>query len=332
MMRNSDAITEGIRSNSDSWIDALLLSDDELAKQVNEDRIDILVDLSGHTAYNRLPSFALKPAPIQVTWIGYFHSTGMETIDYFITDPFTTPTNSRQLFSETPVWLPHTRFCYSPPDYAPPPYLRMTDDETPVTFGCFNRLEKLVDPVIDAWSRILSDAPNSRLVLKSGNLDNASVCDGLRDRFLIRGIENERLDFRGPSSHAEMLVQYGEIDIALDPFPFNGGMTTLEALWMGVPVVTLAGDSVVSRQTISALANIGLAHELAFSTTDAYIGGAVALANNRARLCDLRQELRPRMVASPLCQPEQFARDLEALYRQMWQAWCRGEKLPSAIK
>lgn len=331
MMRSSDGITEVIRANADSWIDALLLNDDELAEQVNQDRIDILVDLSGHTAYNRLVTFAHKPAPVQATWIGYFHSTGLENIDYFITDPYTSPRGCDQLFSETPVSLPHSRFCYSPPKYTPevkqPPVLA----GNPITFGSFNRIEKLVDPVLEAWAAILNAVPDSRLLLKAGTLGSKFICDDLRRRFAAYGLDVARLELRGPSPHPEMLEQYGEIDIALDSFPFNGGMTSLEALWMGVPVVTLAGNSVVSRQTYSALANIGLSDELAFQNVEAYAQGAIALSKNRERLGELRQELRPRMAASALCQPEQFARDLEALYRRMWQAWCRGEKLASDI-
>lgn len=331
MMRGSDPITEVIRENSDCWIDVLLLSDDELAEQVHQDRIDILVDLAGHTAYNRLPTFAMKPAPVQATWIGYFHSTGLENIDYFITDPHTSPCGCGQLFSETPVWLPHSRFCYSPPDYAPevspPPMLT----GRPIAFGSFNRVEKLVDPVVAAWAAIIGAVPGSRLLLKAGTLDSQFICDDLRRRFAAFGLDDQRLDLRGPSSHPEMLEEYAEIDIALDPFPFNGGMTTLEAAWMGVPVITLAGNSVVSRQTVSVMANIGLADELSFLGVDAYVAGAVALAKNPLRLAELRKEIRPRMAASPLCQPEHFARDLEALYRRMWQAYCRGEKLPSAI-
>ncbi|MGZ4957166.1 MAG: O-linked N-acetylglucosamine transferase family protein, partial [Methylobacter sp.] len=280
MMRNSDNITAAIRENSDAWIDVLLMSDEELAEQINEDRIDILVDLSGHTAYNRLPTFVLKPAPVQVTWIGYFHSTGLRNIDYFITDPFTTPPGCSQLFSETPVCLPHSRFCYSPPEYAPevvePPVLGRGQ----ITFGCFNRIEKLVDPVIATWVKILNAVPNSRLLLKSGPLENKDVRDRLSQRFSAYGLDTKRLELQGPSSHPEMLEQYGEIDIALDPFPFNGGMTTLEALWMGVPVVTLEGTTVVSRQTISALSNIGITDDLVFNDIDSYIAGAVALANN----------------------------------------------------
>jgi len=331
MMRGSDPITEVIRANADSWIDALLLSDDELAEQIHQDRIDVLVDLSGHTAYNRLPSFALRPAPVQASWIGYFHSTGLENIDYFITDPHTSPRACGQLFSETPVWLPHSRFCYSPPEYAPEVSPPPATAGKPITFGSFNRIEKLVDPVLAAWAKILEAVPGSRMLLKAGTLDSKFICDDIRRRFAAFGLADERLELRGPSSHPEMLEQYGEIDIALDPFPFNGGMTTLEALWMGVPVVTIAGNSIVSRQTVSVLANIGLAGELAFPDIDAYVAGAVALANNPLRLVELRNQIRPRLASSPVCQAEQFARDLEALYRRMWQAHCRGEKLPSAV-
>jgi len=330
MMRQDDEITIAIREHSDSWIDALLTSDDDLTEQIRQDRIDILVDLSGHTAYNRLPTFAAKPAPIQATWIGYFHSTGLDSIDYFITDPYTSPKGCGQLYSEIPVHLPHSRFCYSAPEYAP--------DVAPVpalakgfiTFGSFNRLEKLVDPVVAAWTAILKAVPDSRLVLKAGSLDNKDVSDCLRSRFNRCGLENDRLELRGPSSHPDMLAQYGEIDIALDSFPFNGGMTTLEALWMGVPVVTIAGNGVVSRQSYSALANVGLL-ELAFPDIDAYIQGTVSLALDLPRLVKLREVLRPRMSASPIRQPGQFTRDLEFLFRRMWKAWCRGEWLESDL-
>lgn len=331
MMRKDDDITVAIREQAFAWHDALLSSDADLAKEIHDKSIDILVDLSGHTAYNRLPSFALRPAPVQATWIGYFHSTGLESIDYFITDPYTSPAGCDQLFAETPVWLPHSRFCYSPPDYAPDVAVLPALAHKRITFGCFNRIEKLVDPVIAAWAEILKAAPDSRLVLKAGALQNETARDQLRRRFVAYGLDGDRLELRGPSSHPEMLEQYGDIDIALDPFPFNGGMTTLEALWMGVPVVTVAGQGVVSRQTVSALANIGLAEELAFGDIDAYIAGAVALANNPSRLAELRSQIRPLMAASPLRQAEPFVRDLEALYRRMWQAWCVGEKLPSDV-
>lgn len=330
MMRHDDEITVAIRNNADSWVDALLMGDEELADKIHEDKIDILVDLAGHTAYNRLPSFALKPAPIQATWIGYFHSTGMESIDYFITDPVTSPKGCGQLFSEIPVWLPHSRFCYSPPDYAPEVALPPMMECGTVTFGSFNRMEKLVDPVVAAWVAVVNGVPGSRLLIKAGNLDNEVVQQNLRERFVAQGLASDRLELRGPSAHHEMLEEYGDIDIALDPFPFNGGMTTLEALWMGVPVVTIAGKAVVSRQTVSVLENIGCP-ELAYPDVDGYIQGAIALAKDAQRLTALRRELRHRMANSPIRQPEMFARDLETLYRSMWQAWCRDEMLESQI-
>ncbi len=331
MMRNNDEpITMAIRAHAGSWVDALLMSDDELAERIHSDQIDILVDLSGHTAYNRLPAFVRKPAPVQATWIGYFHSTGLDCIDYFITDPFTTPENCGQLFSETPVWMPFSRFCYAPPDYAPAVVLPPMSVADHVVFGCFNRVEKLVDPVIAAWTKILNGVPGSRLLLKAGVLDDPSACENLRRRFIACGLGSDRLELRGTSPHPEMLEQYGEIDIALDPFPFNGGMTTLEALWMGVPVVALEGQSVVSRQSTSALMNLGLP-ELIFPDVDAYVQGAIALAGDAERLAKLRQEMRGRMARSPLCQPEQFTQDLEMLYQRMWQAWCNGEKLGTEI-
>lgn len=330
MMRNDDDITRAIRQAADRWHDVLLDSDDELAAKIHAEGIDLLVDLSGHTAYQRLCAFALRPAPVQATWIGYFHSTGLSSIDYFITDPHTSPRGCGQLFSETPVWLPHTRFCYSPPEYAPavapPPCERLGR----ITFGCFNRLEKLVPVVLDTWAEILRRVPQARLFLKGKGLAEGSEREWIVGEFQSRGIAKDRLELRDRSSHPEMLAEYGEVDIALDPFPFNGGMTTLEALWMGVPIVTLEGRGVVSRQTYSALANIGLP-ELAYPTRQAYIDGAVALAQDRARLARLRGEIRGRMAASPILRPEEFTRDLERLYREMWRAWCEGRKLASAI-
>jgi protein O-GlcNAc transferase len=327
MMRSDDEITIAIREQADFWIDSLLMSDEELVEQIRQDRIDILVDLSGHTAYNRLSAFALKPAPVQATWIGYFHSTGLENIDYFITDPYTSPEGCGQMYSEIPVYLPHSRFCYSPPEYAPEvsPLPMITQGR--ITFGSFNRLEKLVDPVILAWVRILKAVPDSRLLLKAGGLDNEDVSDELRRRFIANGLDSDRLELQGPSSHQEMLAQYSEIDIALDPFPFNGGMTTLEALWMGVPVVTVVGDGVVSRQSFSALANLGVSEQLAYADVESYVQGAIILAADHNKLASLREELRSRMTASAICQAGRFAADLEHLYRRMWRAWCESGRL-----
>ena len=327
---NPDDITEDIRHNVDRWHDTEALSDADLADQVVADGIDILVDLSGHTGGNRLLLFALKPAPIQATWLGYFHSTGLEAIDYFITDPYTSPKAGGQYFSEVPVWLPNTRFCYTPPDYAPdvapPPVLRNGF----ITFGTFNKLAKMNDEVVAAWAQILKRLPEARLWLKSTGLNEEAVCAQVHSRFSALGIAPERIVMRAASDHITMFEEYGEIDIALDTFPYTGGLTTFEALWMGVPVVTLAGKAVVARQSASALCNLGLA-DLVFDTVEEYVAGAVKLAQDSARLSELRQALRPTMRQSPLCEVAGFTRDLEHLYRRMWRAWCEGRSLPSDL-
>ena len=326
-----DSTTADIANAVDAWSDVAFENTQELASRIREAEVDVLVDLSGHTGNHRLLCFALRPAPVQATWIGYFNTTGMSSMDYFISDPHTSPHDGGQLFSEKLLHLPHTRFCFSIPSYAgdvvAPPMLKNGF----VTFGSFNRLPKLAPQVLDAWAQILRAVPGSRLVLKAAALADDSVCQDFISRFAQRGIEAARLDLRGTTPHHEMFAEYGHMDIALDPFPFNGGMTTLEALWMGVPVVTLEGNTVVSRQSFSALVNIGLKDQLAFPSVDAYVAGAVALATDPTRLTALRSQIRPRMEASPLCQPEQFTRALEALYRRMWQAWCNGEHLDPSL-
>lgn len=322
----ADEVTAAIRRHADHWHEIQLMADEEVAALIRDLGIDILVDLSGHTAFNRLPVFALKPAPVQATWIGYFHSTGLSSIDYFISDPYTSPQGGRQRFSETLVRLPHSRFCYCPPYYAPGVAESPAARNGYVTFGSFNRPEKLADPVIDAWTRIAIAVPDARLLIKAGGLNDEETARRLSERFEAQGMDSARLILRPSSSHHQMFEEYGEVDIALDPFPFNGGMTTLEALWMGVPVVTLAGDNIVSRQSASALTNVGL-QELIHSDWPSYIRSAVALAGDRERLAELRNDIRLRMSRSPLCQAEEFARDLEFLYRRMWQAWCAGGKL-----
>jgi predicted O-linked N-acetylglucosamine transferase (SPINDLY family) len=322
----SDEMTGILRANCDGWHEVQLLSLEALADLIQAQGIDILVDLSGHTAFNRLQVFALRPAPIQATWIGYFHSTGLKSIDYFMTDPYTTPQLSAQFFSEIPAWLPHSRFCYTPLEFAPGVAKAPVDRAGCITFGSFNRLAKLSDPVVEAWSRIVTNVPDARLMLKARELGDAETVERLRKKFEAGGLSRERLILRPASSHFQMFQEYSEVDIALDPFPFNGGVTTMEALWMGVPVVALAGNSVVSRQSISMLTNIGL-EELVFADVESYVAGAVALALDAPRVARLRGMIRLQMSRSPLCDAEQFTQDLEMLYRRMWQAWCRGEKL-----
>lgn len=315
-----DRLTEELRSHADHWRDTFFDNDVDLAQQIADDGIHVLVDLSGHTAGNRLKVFAMRPAPVQATWIGYFHSTGLRSIDYFITDPVSTPLNGGQLFSEIPAYLPECRWCYSPPAYAPPVAVLPSTKTGSITFGSFNRLSKITDDVVACWAVILRRLPDARLVLKTSGLHEEQIASALRDRFAMQGIDASRLDLRGTSHHAEMLRQYGDIDVALDPFPFNGGMTTLEALWMGVPVIALSGDAVVSRQSVSVLSAIGLP-DLAFATLDSYVDGAIALAQDRERLTKLRSTLRRRILRSSLCRADQFVANLELLYLRMWNAY-----------
>jgi predicted O-linked N-acetylglucosamine transferase (SPINDLY family) len=316
-----DEISARLQTHSQHWHDCIGLDDAALAARIRDDGIDILIDLSGHTAGNRLLVFARKPAPVQVAWLGYFNTTGLDSIDYGLWDAITVPPGNERWFSETVVRLPHSRFCYTPPEYAPvvvpPPLL----ERGYVTYGCFNNLAKLTPEVIALWAQLLQRVPDARLILKWGSFKDLGVQRRYRELFQQHGIDPTRIDLRGASPHREMLAEYGDMDIALDPFPFSGGLTSCEALWMGVPVVTLAGDLPVSRQTLGFLTQVGLS-DLAATDPEQYLTIASELARDKARLQNLRLSLRHTMQASPLCDAKTFTRDLEAAYRAMWHAWC----------
>jgi protein O-GlcNAc transferase len=321
-----DDMTRRLQGAADHWRPILGLSNAEAADLILRDGIDILVDLSGHTAKNRLSLFALRPAPVQACWLGYFGTTGLGAMDYLIMDEAAVPQGEERWYSEALVRLPYGRFCYAPPDYAPapvdPPALRRGY----ATFGSFNNIAKLGPEVVNLWADVLRAAPGSRLLLKWKALDDASARRRLGEAFAGAGVGEERLELRGFSRHADMLAEYGEIDIALDPFPFGGGLTSCEALWMGVPVVTLPGDRPASRQTIGFLRHVGLEDCVAATPAD-YVARAAALAADPGRLMGLRQAMRPRMAASPLCDGAVFTPTLEAAFRQMWQRWREGESI-----
>lgn len=227
-----DAKTQALRQSVQQWFDISTLSDDVAAEKIKEAKIDILIDLDGHSPTGRPLVLARKPAPIQVEWLDYFNTTGMAVMDYLITDPYTTPENSPQRFSER-VWrLPDTRFCYTPPDYAPCPSDTSFGEAKSVTFGSFNRQDKLNTEVIELWARILHAVPSSRLFLKNRALGVETIKRALLEKFAAQGIAANRLILKGASAHAEMLQEYRQIDIALDTFPYNGGLTTCECLWM----------------------------------------------------------------------------------------------------
>ena len=315
-----DDLQDVLKSHADTWRDISDMTDDDAAELIERDGIDILVDLAGHTGGGRLRLFTRRPAPVQVSWLGYFNTTGVEAIDYVISDETTIPEGEERWFTEHVVHLPGNRFCYAPPEYAPPVVSPPVVRSGGITFGSFNNISKLTGEVIALWSRVLHAVPDSRLILKWSSLGHANERRRLVQRFGACGIPPERLELRGKSLHADMLAEYGDMDIALDPFPFSGGMTSCEALWMGVPVVTLWGDKPVGRQTAGFLRTIGIPEMIAL-TPDEYVGLAVNLSGDVERLSQMRRELRDRMRASLLCDGERFTRNLEQVYRTIWEKY-----------
>jgi protein O-GlcNAc transferase len=318
----NDDLTMRLRRHADYWRDVVGQTDEAVAQLIREDRIDILVDLAGHTGGNRLLTFALKPAPVQATWMSYIATTGLRAIDYIIADRFVIPPQDERYYVEQVMRLPHRFLCFTPPrlpiEVSPLPALSGEG----ITFGCFNNAAKLTPPVIATWAKLLLAFPQSRLFLKSVGFGDEQTKAHYRSLFTGHGVQEERLKFAGGSPYNEYLAAYHEVDIGLDPFPYNGGTTTTESLWMGVPVITLRGDRFVSRMGDSIMMNLGL-EECVAETEDAYIDKAMALAVDLQRLAELRGRLRNRLLTSPLCDGPGFTRDLEAAYRTMWEAWCR---------
>ncbi len=320
-----DEVSRALRTACDTWADATDHSDDSLAARIRADSIDILVDLSGHTAHHRLMVFARRPAPVQATWLGYFDTTGLDAIDYLLTDRWEVPDDRRARFAEEVVTLTAGRFAYRPPAYAPTPASPPSLEAKRITFGSFNNLGKVTEPVIRVWSRILAAIDDARLLLKWPSLEDRGVASSIERRFAPYGIARNRLDLRGGSPHDAMLAEYGDVDVALDPFPFSGCLTTVEALWMGVPVVTLEGGRPVARQSAAILSRLGL-RELAAEDEESYVRRAVALAMDVDLRTTLRGDLRRRMSASTLLDGRAVAASLEDAYRMMWRRWCRNEE------
>ncbi len=317
-----DEYTRQAKNCADRWIEAAALDDAALHQAIQSDRIDILVDLAGHTATHRLGVFAMRAAPVQATFLGYPYSTGLSSIDWLIGDGIVTPTEHAALYSEGLAQLPHSVFCWAPVDAHPLPPAR-TAGAAPV-FGSFNNAMKLTPKTIALWSELLKAVPQSRLLLKAPSLKDATVQTRFADLFAAHGISRQRIEFRGPSGLAEMMQEYGDIDIALDPLPYNGGTTTLQALWMGVPVITLAGGNFAGRMGASFLTTLSQTDWIAHDAAD-YVVKAKALSEQLASLRQGRANLRARLHASPLCDITSYTQDIERLYRRMWQAHCNAE-------
>ncbi|MBF0358328.1 MAG: tetratricopeptide repeat protein [Magnetococcales bacterium] len=322
-LHHEDDITHLLRQQVKGWHNIAGKSDQEVIDLIKSDRIDILVDLSGHTKYNRLTLFAQKPAPIQVTWLGYPDTTGLTAIDYRISDPIADPHGESDNYCvERLVRLADGFLCYQPPvdtpDILPTPML--VNGHT--TFVSFNNLAKLTPQVIKVWSRILLATSGSRLIIKNRSMLCSEVRQSCLAMFEQESIDPDRLTLLGrvPAVKDHFAI-YGQADIGLDPFPYNGTTTTCEALWMGVPVVVLSGDRHSSRVGASLLSQIGL-EELIAKDVDEYIEKAVSLANSRTNLDKLRQGMRHRLQTSPLCDSQGFAKSMEEAFRNMWREWC----------
>ena len=313
----ADALTNRLRARVTAWVPILGQDDATVAARIVADHIDILVDLSGHTAGNRLGVFARRPAPVQVAWLGYVGTTGLPTMDAVLLDSDHVAPGAQAWFSERIRCLPTIRFCYCPAADAPAPAAPPSLRHRFVQFGSFNNTAKLNDGVIALWSRVLHAVPDSHLLLKWRTLADRSQQDRLSECFAAHGIAGNRLAFEGHEPHDRMLRRYADIDIALDPFPFGGGLTTCEALWMGVPVVTLAGMRVASRQSHAVLRAIGHAEWSARSADD-YVALASALAGDEPGRTQVRTQLRAEMRGSVLCDASTFMRALEAEFRAMW--------------
>jgi predicted O-linked N-acetylglucosamine transferase (SPINDLY family) len=314
-----DSHTERIAAYADHWLVCSWMSDEALADRIRADGIDILVDLSGHTAYNRLPMFARKPAPLQATWIGYAGSTGITAMDYRITkagmDP---PGLTERYHSETLLRLPDTGVAYRPADDCPlvNPLPALTSGE--FVFASLNNPIKTNPSVVELWARILNALPHARLML--GSMTDSGTRQRVIDQFGQAGVATDRLILQPRMSLNDYLALHHKIDLALDPFPYNGGTTTMHALWMGVPVITLAGEHTVSRCAVSLLSRVGLDEFITHNEED-YFQLAVRMAQDLPGLDRIRQFLRERMSTSNHG-PQTVTRHLETAYRDIWRKWC----------
>ena len=322
-----DCVSARLKQLAAGWVDTAGLSDDRVAEIIRKTGIDILVDLAGHTAGNRMPLFSRRPAPVQVTYLGYPNTTGLSAMDYRITDAWADPPGLTEPYhSETLVRLPQGFLCYSPPEQAPPVMPPPFERQGHITFGSFNNLAKFNASVADLWGKILHAVPGSTLVMKFKTLGDPEVQNHIRSLFADRGIDPARIECLGflPSARDHFGL-YNRIDIALDTFPYNGTTTTFEALWMGVPVIALEGDAHAARVGVSILTGIGL-DALIGRDKAAYVQKAVTLARDPDRLNVLRSALRPKLSSSPMTDGPGFARHLEAAYRRMWQGWCDSQQ------
>jgi len=320
-----DVLTDSIRPQFACWRNVYRMDDEAMAAQIRADCIDILVDLAGHTVGNRLKVFARKPAPVQMTYLGYFDTTGLTAMDYILGNRWLLPESQSHLYTERACWLTDAHLCFTPPDIPVEVGPLPAQQVGHVTFGCFNKTEKVNTRVIACWAKLLHAVPGSRLYLKSKSFGDSDVAEHYQNLFAGQGIGAERLILEGESGFREYLESHNRVDIALDPYPYNGGTTTAQALWMGVPVLVLQGDRYVAHMGESILHAVDMPEWIAADEDD-YISKAVAFARDIPVLAAVRAGLRDRLLASPICNAPRFARNLEAAFRGMWQKWCEQQK------
>jgi protein O-GlcNAc transferase len=314
-----DEMTERLRNLCDQWRDVLLLGDEGLAEQIRADGIDILIDLSLHTADNRLRTFAIEPAPVQITYLGYCGTSGVEGMHYRFSDPHLDPAGmDLTCYSEETIRLPESYWCYAPGRETPEPSALPAMENGYVTFGSMNQFAKVSTEAIDLWCEILKRTPGSRLLIHA---PFGKYLDATRERFDRNGIAAERVEFVDRQTWEPYIRTYHRIDIGLDTFPYNGGITTCDTIWMGVPVISLSGETPVGRGGRSILSNLGLG-DLVANTPEQYVDLAVKLAGDLSRLRELRRTLRERMRSSSLMDGPRFARNVEGAYREAWGRWC----------
>lgn len=320
----SDPIAARFRALAAEWIDADGLNDEALARCARDRGVDVLIDLGGYGDSGRMPACAHRLAPVQIKWVGMQnHSSGLREMDWFLTDRWETPAELEHLYSERMLRLPDGYVCYSPPPYAPEvvPLPALANDY--VTFGCFNNLAKITPRAIQVWAGILRRMPTARLVLKTHQFSDPDTCSWMLDCFAAAGIAAERIDLRGASRHRAFMAEYNDIDIALDPFPYSSGLTTCEALWMGVPTVVHAGEIFAARHSLSHMCNAGLP-DWAADGGAAYEALAIRKASDLAGLAVVRAGLRAKVKASPLTDAPRFGANLAAAIRFAWRDWCQG--------
>jgi predicted O-linked N-acetylglucosamine transferase (SPINDLY family) len=319
-----DQVTERIKSYGMQWRDVIDLSDAKLARLIEADRIDVLVDLAGHTGNNRLQVFAHQPAPVQATYLGYQTTSGVEAIKYRLTDSLVDPAGLTDPHYTEQLVRMELFACYRPPPDAPevasPPCMQRGH----VTFGAYTKSEKISRPTLQLWSAVLQRVPGAKLSLFAGAFDELSIAQRLRELLAKHGIDPSRVEITGRQPMQQYLRSHEQVDVLLDTIPFNGHTTTCHALWMGVPTITLAGSRYASRMGMAVMTHLGLP-EFVASSTEQFVEIAASLASDAPRLAELRATMRDRLKASALMDEPRFARGIERAYRDMWHQWCKSD-------